>query len=109
MSQLTPNIKLEIKNYFFEKVLLALQKLSHAIDPNNVRAIIGEVTNRWVRVASTPTAVPAITAAPIPITQTNIPSAIDRIRFISITRRFLVELTGIEPVASWLQTRRSPS
>jgi hypothetical protein len=22
---------------------------------------------------------------------------------------FLVELTGIEPVASWLQTRRSPS
>jgi hypothetical protein len=23
--------------------------------------------------------------------------------------RFLVELTGIEPVASWLQTRRSPS
>jgi hypothetical protein len=23
--------------------------------------------------------------------------------------KFLVELTGIEPVASWLQTRRSPS
>jgi hypothetical protein len=23
--------------------------------------------------------------------------------------RYLVELTGIEPVASWLQTRRSPS
>ena len=23
--------------------------------------------------------------------------------------QFLVELTGIEPVASWLQTRRSPS
>ena len=33
----------------------------------------------------------------------------------NLTRRlphspsFLVELTGIEPVASWLQTRRSPS
>ena len=25
------------------------------------------------------------------------------------TTGFLVELTGIEPVASWLQTRRSPS
>ena len=25
------------------------------------------------------------------------------------TTDFLVELTGIEPVASWLQTRRSPS
>jgi hypothetical protein len=24
-------------------------------------------------------------------------------------RQILVELTGIEPVASWLQTRRSPS
>ena len=24
-------------------------------------------------------------------------------------KRVLVELTGIEPVASWLQTRRSPS
>ena len=26
-----------------------------------------------------------------------------------LLREFLVELTGIEPVASWLQTRRSPS
>jgi hypothetical protein len=27
----------------------------------------------------------------------------------SNVRLILVELTGIEPVASWLQTRRSPS
>ena len=27
----------------------------------------------------------------------------------NIELEFLVELTGIEPVASWLQTRRSPS
>jgi hypothetical protein len=27
----------------------------------------------------------------------------------ALTTEFLVELTGIEPVASWLQTRRSPS
>jgi hypothetical protein len=27
----------------------------------------------------------------------------------TIRHEFLVELTGIEPVASWLQTRRSPS
>jgi hypothetical protein len=28
---------------------------------------------------------------------------------IAPTIEFMVELTGIEPVASWLQTRRSPS
>jgi hypothetical protein len=28
---------------------------------------------------------------------------------IKLALRILVELTGIEPVASWLQTRRSPS
>jgi hypothetical protein len=31
------------------------------------------------------------------------------LRLTSNVRLVLVELTGIEPVASWLQTRRSPS
>ncbi len=36
-------------------------------------------------------------------------SANQRLSIYQPTTGFLVELTGIEPVASWLQTRRSPS
>jgi hypothetical protein len=32
-----------------------------------------------------------------------------KLETLKLETSFLVELTGIEPVASWLQTRRSPS
>jgi hypothetical protein len=45
-----------------------------------------------------------ISSGPKPVIE-----SINLIRRLLHSPSFLVELTGIEPVASWLQTRRSPS
>ena len=58
------------------------------------------------------------TASPMqpPMNMTNRPAWVIRLapsgvimETPTVRRKILVELTGIEPVASWLQTRRSPS